>query len=136
MCHSQSDFARVKILSSDFGVLEDYLNGLTKLCEVQAWIDSGVLKFSPKKIESIDNLLTNSASIDYRGFHVTPGEKLQMNNQIIEEMWNSFNNDQFGQEKLCFSNWQWGALDSVGYAAALPTVGSELSESCHYPFTG
>ena len=113
------------LFSSDFGVLEDLFERSNEtLPKVQAWIDSGVLRFSPEKIESIDNLLTNSASIDYRGFHATPGgENSKMNNQIIEEMWNSFNNDDLDRRSYVLAIGGGAALDSaVSYThLTLPT---------------
>ena len=117
-----------KLFSSDFGVLEDLFERSNEtLPKVQAWIDNGVLRFSPEKIESIDNLLTNSSSIDYRGFHTTPGgENSKMNNQIIEEMWNSFNNDDLDRRSYVLAIGGGAALDSVGYAAALAHRGIRI----------
>ena len=116
------------LFSSDFGVLEDlFEHSNATLPKVQAWIDSGVLKFSPEKVESIEKLLANSASIDFRGFHSTPGgENSKMNNRIIEEMWNSFNNDDLDRRSYVLAIGGGATLDSVGYAAALAHRGIRI----------
>ena len=116
------------LFSSDFGILEDLFERSNEtLPKVQAWIDSGVLKFSPEKVESIDNLLANSASIDYKGFHPTPGgENSKMNNRIIEEMWNSFNIDDLDRRSYVLAIGGGATLDSVGYAAALAHRGIRI----------
>ena len=116
------------LFSSDFAVLENLFERSNKtLPKVQAWIDSGVLKFSPEKVDSIDNLLVNSSSVDYRGFHVTPGgENSKMNNRIIEEMWNAFNNDDLDRRSYVLAIGGGATLDSVGYAAALAHRGIRL----------
>jgi 3-dehydroquinate synthase len=116
------------LFSSDFGILENLFERSNEtLPKVQAWIDSGVLKFSPEKVESINNLLSNSASIDYRGFHPTPGgEDSKMNNRIIEEMWNSFNIDDLDRRSYILAIGGGATLDSVGYAAALAHRGIRI----------
>ena len=116
------------LFSSDFGVLEDlFEHSNATLPKVQAWIDSGVLKFSPEKVESIEKLLANSASIDFRGYHSTPGgENSKMNNRIIEEMWNSFNNDDLDRRSYVLAIGGGATLDSVGYAAALAHRGIRI----------